>query len=133
MKKDNKDIEKVFATNRKAKHEYHIIDTYEAGFLGYFIQSLSHIATDTLFMNTMAYNEAFTTKAVLNSSLVNLANMFGYDYRRVVPASGVLTIKVPLERVGFEFVIPLYTEAIADNIPYRVVNRYNVQVILLLI
>lgn len=104
------------------------IDTYEAGFLGYFIQSLSHIATDTLFMNTMAYNEAFTTKAVLNSSLVNLSNMFGYDYRRVVPASGTLTIKVPLERVGFEFVIPLYTEAIADNIPYRVVNRYNVQV-----
>ena len=31
MSKDSNKIEKVVATNKKARHNYHIVDTYEAG------------------------------------------------------------------------------------------------------
>jgi len=101
------------------------LDTYQSGFLGYLIEALTFVTSDVLFQNAMAYNEAFLNRAILPSSVSNIAAQLDYKIQTTVPASGFLTIVIPLSMSGDMLVkIPAGSKVTAGNIPFKVQNNY---------
>lgn len=102
------------------------LDLYESGFLGYYIQSLTHLTSDMLFQNAMAYNEAFMIRALLPSSVYNIATQFDYKIDVATPAQGNFTIMIPLPQEDLLVKIPFGSNIDAEGIPYRVKYDYYV-------
>lgn len=106
------------------------IDTYESGFMGYLIQALTYLTSDVLYQNAFAYNEAFLNRALLRSSVTNIATQLDYKIKGATPASGTLTIAVPIEldnKYGTSIKISAGTNIAAGNIPYKVYNTYYIK------
>ena len=104
------------------------IDTYESGFMGYLIQALTYLTSDVLYQNAFAYNEAFLNRALLRSSVTNIAEQLDYKIKSAVPASGTLTIAVPVD-LGKPTSIKISagTNISAGDIPYKVYNTYYIK------
>lgn len=104
------------------------IDLYESGFMGYLIQALTTITSDTLYQNAFAYNEAFLNRALLKSSVTNIANQLGYDIKSAVPAIGALTVAVPIT-LGSNTSIKISAGSAvsAGSISYKVYNTYYIK------
>lgn len=103
------------------------LDTYQSGFLGYLIEALTFVTSDVLYQNAMAYNEAFLNRAILPSSVSNIAAQLDYDIQSTIPATGFLTIVMPVSVSSDMLVkIPAGSKVVAGNIPYKVQNNYYV-------
>ena len=103
-------------------------DTYEAGFLGYLIQALTLLSSDSLFNLSMAYNEAFTHLLVLPTSLQNHANMLDYKLKGATPCSGYITVYVPIpDNSSYQLTLKNGTVCSGDN-QYLVKNTYYINV-----
>ena len=103
------------------------IDTYESGFMGYLIQALTYLTSDVLYQNALSYNEAFLNRALLRTSVTHIADQLDYKIQPAVPASGSLTIAVPItlnSKKGTSIKISSGTNISAGNIPYKVYNTY---------
>ena len=106
------------------------IDTYESGFMGYLIQALTYLTSDVLYQNAFAYNEAFLNRALLRSSVTNIATQLDYKIKSATPASGNLTIAVPINMestYGTSIKISAGTNISAGSIPYKVYNTYYIK------
>ena len=104
------------------------IDTYESGFMGYLIQALTYLTSDVLYQNAFAYNEAFLNRALLRSSVTNIATQLDYKIKSAIPASGTLTIAVPINLNELTSIkISAGTNISADDIPYKVYNTYYIK------
>ncbi len=104
------------------------LDVYESGFLGYLIQSLTFLTSDTLYQNAMAYNEAFLNRAILPSSVTEIASQLDYSIVKTVPASGFLTLIIPIPNNEDLLVkISAGSSVYADNIPYKVKHNYYIE------
>ncbi len=104
------------------------LDVYESGFLGYLIQSLTFLTSDTLYQNAMAYNEAFLNRAILPTSVSEIASQLDYSIVKTTPASGYLTLVIPIPNNEDLLVkISAGSAVYADNIPYKVRNSYYVE------
>ena len=99
------------------------IDTYESGFMGYLIQALTYLTSDVLYQNALSYNEAFLNRALLRTSVTHIADQLDYKIQPAVPASGSLTVAVPItlnSKKGTSIKISAGTNISAGNIPYKV-------------
>ena len=104
------------------------VDTYESGFMGYLIQALTYLTSDVLYQNAFSYNEAFLNRALLRSSVTNIADQLDYKIQGAIPASGTLTIAVPVDiNKQTSIKIPAGTNISAGNIPYKVYNTYYIK------
>ena len=106
------------------------IDTYESGFMGYLIQALTYLTSDVLYQNALSYNEAFLNRALLRTSVTHIADQLDYKIQPAVPASGSLTIAVPItlnSKKGTSIKISSGTNISAGNIPYKVYNTYYIK------
>ena len=104
------------------------IDTYESGFMGYLIQALTYLTSDVLYQNALSYNEAFLNRALLRTSVTNIANQLDYKIKPAVPANGSLTIAVPITLNGNTSIkISAGTNVSAGDIPYKVYNTYYIK------
>ena len=104
------------------------VDVYESGFLGYLIQSLTFLTSDMLYQNAMAYNEAFLNRAVLPSSVTEIASQLDYNIIKTQPASGTLIIVIPIPNNEDLLVkIAAGSAVFAENIPYKVKNSYYIE------
>lgn len=109
-------------------YENNNVDTYESGFLGYLIQALTFLTSDMLYQNSMAYNEAFLNRAILPSSVTEIANQLDYKIVKTIPAEGILTVIIPLPQENDLLVkIPVGSSVSANNIPYKVKNNYYIE------
>lgn len=102
------------------------LDTYESGWLGYFIQSLTFLTSDMLFQNAMAYNEAFLTRALLPSSVYNIATQLDYKIKDAIPASGNFNMIIQLNPLDMLIKIPVGSRIMAGDIPYKTKYTYYV-------
>lgn len=102
------------------------LDTYESGFMGYLTQAQTYLTSDMLFQNTMAYNEAFLNRAILPSSVHNIAAQLDYKPSTSEPAVGYLTVIVAMPKSNFLFRISSGSKVDASGIPYKVKNHYYV-------
>lgn len=102
------------------------LDTYESGFMGYYIQALTHLTSDMLFQNAMAYNEAFLNKAILPSSVYNIATQLDYEISTATPASGKFNAIILLPQDDLVTKISSGSKLQAGSIPYRVINNYYI-------
>lgn len=104
------------------------LDLYESGFLGYLIQSLTLLTSDTLYQNSMAYNEAFLNRAILPTSVIEIAKQLDYSAYKITPAFGNLTIVLPISQDSDMLVkIAEGSKVMAGEIPYRVKNNYYIK------
>ena len=104
------------------------IDLYESGFMGYLIQALTTVTSDTLYQNAFSYNEAFLDRALLRSSVSNIASQLDYSITPAIPARGSLTVAVPIQ-LGQDSSIKISSGSSVDagGIPYKVYNTYYIK------
>lgn len=104
-------------------------DLYEAGFLGYFIQAQTLLASDVLFNNSIAWNEAFTHLLTLPTSLQNTATMFDYQLSSATPCTGSITVYVPYPDQGSQYQLSLRNGTVCEGtVKYLVKNTYIINV-----
>lgn len=106
-------------------------DTYEAGFLGWLVQAQTTLTSDTLLNLSMSFNESFTHKAVLPSSVADLSAMFDYEPKKAIPASGkiLITVPFPIETPSWNFIINHGTICTSEsNLSYKVDGTYSVSI-----
>ena len=122
------DVKRELVTLAEDYFQVGNLDVYESGFLGYLIQSLTFLTSDTLYQNAMAYNEAFLNRAILPSSVSEIASQLDYAIAKTVPASGFLTLIIPIPNNEDLLVkISAGSAVFADNIPYKVKHSYYVE------
>jgi hypothetical protein len=122
------DVKRELVTLAEDYFQVGNLDVYESGFLGYLIQSLTFLTSDTLYQNAMAYNEAFLNRAILPSSVSEIASQLDYTIAKTVPASGFLTLIIPIPNNEDLLVkISAGSAVFADNIPYKVKHSYYVE------
>ena len=104
------------------------IDTYEVGFMGYFIQALTLLTSDVMFNTSIAFNEAFTHLLILPTSLQNHANMLDYNLNMSKPCEGNITIYVPIPESGsYQLTLKNGTKCDGDS-QYLIKNTYYINV-----
>jgi hypothetical protein len=102
------------------------VDLYESGFLGYVIQSLTHLTSDMLFQNALAYNEAFLIKASLPSSVYNIATQLDYNIQGTTPAEGSLTLIIPISSNEMTIKIPVNSKVSTGSVPFKIKYNYYI-------
>lgn len=123
---DPYDIKKSLVDLAEEYFNVQNVDLYESGFLGYVIQSLTHLTSDMLFQNALAYNEAFLIRANLPSSVYNIATQLDYDIQGTIPAYGNLRIIMPLSDDDMTVKIPVNAKVSAGNAPYKIKHNYYI-------
>lgn len=123
---DPYDIKKSLVDLAEEYFKVQDVDLYESGFLGYIIQSLTHLTSDMLFQNALAYNEAFLIRASLPSSVYNIATQLDYDIKGTIPANGTIRIIMPLSDDDMNVKIPVNARVSAEGIPYKIKYNYYI-------
>ncbi|MEM0173812.1 MAG: hypothetical protein QXI16_04820, partial [Sulfolobaceae archaeon] len=107
-------------------------DPTQLQFLSLYTNMLASLAENELFYISMLSNESFMSQAITPSAILAHANSMGYKIQNATPASGYITLYIPIDRLTIpQFQVSLSnptfqtTTNVIYTCPYEVTINYN--------
>lgn len=105
------------------------VDPDRVTFLGTYLHLLSVLSANELYYIQMLANESFLSRALLESSILEHAKSLGYAPKNAIPASGNLTLSIPVSSLSFKIDVQnlTFTDRATKQIQYIVPGRLTIE------